>query len=149
MRIYVLNSLSSLQPIWIPTFWKIALGKHIQLFTHPEVAPIVTLSDQWKVLELFHGPTLAFKDFALQLLGNFYEAQIERDGEAINYSRSDFGRYGCCCYFRIGWEKGRESIYSVSKWKISPLQERQMTCTGASNVYPIAIEGTFDDAKKP
>ena len=122
--------------------------KAYSTFTHPEVAPIVTLSDQWKVLELFHGPTLAFKDFALQLLGNFYEAQIERDGKPLTILGATSGDTGCCCYFRIGWEKGRESIYSVSKWKGFTSARATNDLHGASNVYPIAIEGTFDDAQK-
>ena len=52
-------------------------------FTHPDIAPIRSLSKNLKVMELFHGPTLAFKDFALQLLGNFYEAQISRTGKEL------------------------------------------------------------------
>ena len=52
-------------------------------FTNDQTAPLIDLGDHWKCLELFHGPTLAFKDFALQLLGNFYEAQIAREEKPL------------------------------------------------------------------
>ena len=122
--------------------------KAYSTFTHPEVAPIVTLSDQWKVLELFHGPTLAFKDFALQLLGNFYEAQIERDGKPLTILGATSGDTGAAAISGLVGKKGVKVFILYPNGKVSPLQERQMTCTGASNVYPIAIEGTFDDAQK-
>ena len=122
--------------------------KAYSTFTHPEIAPIVTLSDQWKVLELFHGPTLAFKDFALQLLGNFYEAQIERDGKPLTILGATSGDTGAAAISGLVGKKGVKVFILYPNGKVSPLQERQMTCTGASNVCPIAIEGTFDDAQK-
>ena len=83
-----------------------------------------------------------------QLLGNFYEAQIERDGKPLTILGATSGDTGAAAISGLVGKR-EESIYSVSKWKGFSLQERQMTCTGASNVYPIAIEGTFDDAQKP
>ena len=58
-----------------------AIDHSYSTFSHPQIAPIVELSGKCKVLELFHGPTLAFKDFALQLLGNLYEHQISSTGK--------------------------------------------------------------------
>ena len=55
--------------------------KSYSTFSHEEIAPVISLSENIKVLELFHGPTLAFKDFALQLLGNLYENQIQKTGK--------------------------------------------------------------------
>ena len=52
-------------------------------FSHREIAPIVSLNENLRILELFHGPTLAFKDFALQLLGNIYEEQIKKNGKPL------------------------------------------------------------------
>ena len=117
-------------------------------FSVSEVAPIVSLSDQWKVLELFHGPTLAFKDFALQLLGNLYEAQIEREGKPLTILGATSGDTGAAAISGLVGKKGVEVFILYPNGKVSPLQERQMTCTGASNVYPIAIQGTFDDAQR-
>lgn len=117
-------------------------------FSHPEIAPLVPISDHWSVLELFHGPTLAFKDFALQLLGNFYEAQIARDGKKLTILGATSGDTGAAAISGLVGKEGVEVFILYPNGKVSPLQEMQMTRTGAQNVYPIAIEGTFDDAQK-
>jgi threonine synthase len=117
-------------------------------FTHPEIAPIVELSSNCKVLELFHGPTLAFKDFALQLLGNLYELQISRSGQNLTILGATSGDTGAAAISGLLGKSGVTVFILYPNGKVSPLQERQMTCTGASNVYPLAIEGTFDDAQR-
>src|SRR5210317_1392480 len=71
-----------------------AIFKAYSNFSHSEIAPLVPLSENWQVLELFHGPTLAFKDFALQLLGNFYELQIKRTGIPLNILGATSGDTG-------------------------------------------------------
>jgi threonine synthase len=116
-------------------------------FTHPETAPIRSLSKNLKVMELFHGPTLAFKDFALQLLGNFYEAQISRTGKELTILGATSGDTGAAAISGLIGKKGLKVFILYPEGKVSPLQERQMTCTGAENVFPLAIEGTFDDAQ--
>ena len=116
-------------------------------FDHPEIAPIKQLSDERFVLELFHGPTLAFKDFALQLLGNFYEAQIERTGTPISILGATSGDTGAAAIHGLLGKKGVKTFILYPEGRISPLQERQMTCTGADNVFPLAIKGSFDDAQ--
>jgi threonine synthase len=117
-------------------------------YTHTEVAPLVPLSDSLSVLELFHGPTLAFKDFALQLLGNLYEAQIARTGKPINILGATSGDTGSAAIHGLLGKAGVRLFILYPEGRISPLQERQMTTTGASNVFPIAIDGTFDDAQR-
>ncbi len=117
-------------------------------FTHPEIAPIRTLSKNLKVLELFHGPTLAFKDFALQLLGNLYEAQIARTGKELTVLGATSGDTGAAAISGLIGKRGLKVFILYPEGKVSPLQERQMTCTGAENVYPISIQGTFDDAQR-
>ena len=117
-------------------------------FSHPEIAPLVRLNDRWQVLELFHGPTLAFKDFALQLLGNFYELQIKRTGKALCILGATSGDTGAAAISGLLGKSGVTVFILYPNGKVSPLQERQMTCTGADNVFPLAIEGTFDDAQK-
>ena len=116
-------------------------------FDDPAIAPIRKLSDELYVLELFHGPTLAFKDFALQLLGNFYEAQIARTGQPISVLGATSGDTGAAAIHGLLGKKGVKTFILYPDGRISPLQERQMTCTGADNVFPLAIKGSFDDAQ--
>ena len=116
-------------------------------FGHPETAPLVELSDHCKVLELFHGPTLAFKDFALQLLGNLYEIQIARTGRNLTILGATSGDTGAAAISGLLGKRGVTVFILYPDGKVSPLQERQMTCTEAENVFPIAIKGTFDDAQ--
>jgi threonine synthase len=116
-------------------------------FDVPEIAPLVKLDDKTYVLELFHGPTLAFKDFALQLLGGLYEEQIKRTGRPINVLGATSGDTGAAAIHGLLGREGVNIFILYPDGRVSPLQERQMTCTGAANVYPLAIPGTFDDAQ--
>ncbi|MGC9451033.1 MAG: threonine synthase [Oceanipulchritudo sp.] len=116
-------------------------------FDDPGIAPLVELRPDLFILELFHGPTLAFKDFALQLLGNFYEAQIERTGRPITVLGATSGDTGAAAIHGLLGKKGVRIFILYPSGGISPLQERQMTCTGADNVFAIGIRGTFDDAQ--
>jgi threonine synthase len=116
-------------------------------FTDPQTAPLVTLEAGLHVLELFHGPTLAFKDFALQLLGNLYEAQIRRTGVPINVLGATSGDTGAAAIHGLLGKEGVNIFILYPNGGVSPLQERQMTCSGAANVYPLRISGTFDDAQ--
>lgn len=117
-------------------------------FSHPEIAPVLSLNSNLKVLELFHGPTLAFKDFALQFLGNLYEEQIRKSGKNLTIIGATSGDTGAAAISGLLGKKGVRVFILYPNGKISPLQERQMTCTGADNIFPLAIEGTFDDAQK-
>ncbi|WP_269526045.1 threonine synthase [Coraliomargarita parva] len=116
-------------------------------FDDPEIAPIRKLDETHYVLELFHGPTLAFKDFALQLLGNLYEAQIARTGRPISVLGATSGDTGAAAIHGLLGKTGVTTFILYPDGRISPLQERQMTCTGADNVFPLAIQGSFDDAQ--
>jgi threonine synthase len=116
-------------------------------FDVPEIAPLVKLDEATYVLELFHGPTLAFKDFALQLLGGLYEEQIKRTGKPINVLGATSGDTGAAAIHGLLGRKGVRIFIMYPDGRVSPLQERQMTCTGADNVYPLAIPGSFDDAQ--
>ncbi len=118
-----------------------------QCFTHPKTAPLVGLSDDLYVLELFHGPTLAFKDFALQLVGNLYEEQIRGSGEHINVLGATSGDTGSAAIHGLLGKDGVNIFILYPDGRVSPLQERQMTTTGADNVFPLAITGSFDDAQ--
>lgn len=116
-------------------------------FSHPEIAPLKWLGEDLALLELFHGPTLAFKDFALQLLGNLYEAQILRSGKPITVLGATSGDTGAAAIHGLLGKEGVEIFILYPKGGVSALQERQMACTGAGNVHAVAIDGTFDDAQ--
>ena len=116
-------------------------------FDDPAIAPIKKLNENLLVLELFHGPTLAFKDFALQFLGNLYEYQIKETGQNISVLGATSGDTGAAAIHGLLGKKGVTSFILYPDGRIAPLQERQMTCTEASNVFPLAIEGSFDDAQ--
>jgi threonine synthase len=112
-------------------------------FDHPEIAPLRPLAKNLYVLELFHGPTLAFKDFALQVLGNLYAHQCQTRRETINVLGATSGDTGAAAIGRPG-----TAIFILyPDGRVSPLQERQMACTGADNVFALAVDGTFDDAQ--
>ena len=117
-------------------------------FDHPEIAPLQKLDDKTFILELFHGPTLAFKDFALQWLGRLYGAQIERTGEPLTILGATSGDTGAAAIHGLLGQQGVRMFILYPHGRISPLQERQMACTGADNVFPLAIEGAFDDAQR-
>lgn len=110
-------------------------------------APLQQLADNLFVLELFHGPSLSFKDFGLQLIGNLFEEQIERTGIPINVLGATSGDTGSAAIHGLAGKKGVNVFILYPKGRISELQERQMTCTGADNIFPIPIDGTFDDAQ--
>ena len=117
-------------------------------FPQPDVAPLRRLDERLYVLELFHGPTLAFKDFALQLLGNLYAHQGAVSGRSLNALGATSGDTGAAAIHGL-LGKPRTAIFILyPDGRISPLQERQMACTGAANVHALAIDGSFDDAQR-
>ena len=116
-------------------------------FGHAAVAPLAQLGPNHWLLELFHGPTLAFKDFALQVLGRLYDHVLERNNARVTIVGATSGDTGSAAIEAI---KGREraSIFILHPaGRISEVQRRQMTTVGAGNVHNIAIEGTFDDCQ--
>jgi threonine synthase len=116
-------------------------------FDRPDVAPLVQLSPDIHVLELFHGPTLAFKDFALQVLGNLYARQCRLRNETINVLGATSGDTGAAAIHGLMGRKGTAIFILYPDGRVSPLQERQMACTGAANVHAMAVDGSFDDAQ--
>jgi threonine synthase len=123
------------------------ITKSYTTFSHPEIAPLKQLGEKLHVLELFHGPTLAFKDFALQLLGNLYEHQCRTRGETINVLGATSGDTGSAAIHGLLGKPGTAIFILYPDGRTSPLQERQMACTGAANVFALAIDGSFDDAQ--
>jgi threonine synthase len=123
------------------------VGRSYSRFDRPEVAPLRRLSENLHVLELFHGPTLAFKDVALQLLGNLYGRQCALKGETINVLGATSGDTGAAAIHGLMGRPGVAIFILYPDGRVSPLQERQMACTGASNVHALAVSGSFDDTQ--
>ena len=115
-------------------------------FSHPEVAPVIEAGDV-HILELFHGPTLAFKDIALQFLGNLFEYQLKESGNRMNILGATSGDTGSAAIYGV---RGKESINIFilhPHKKVSRIQELQMTTVTDPNVFNIAVRGTFDDGQ--
>ena len=116
-------------------------------FGHRVVAPLAQLGPNHWLLELFHGPTLAFKDIALQVLGRLYDHFLERHDTRTTIVGATSGDTGSAA---IEAFKGREraSIFILHPaGRVSEVQRRQMTTIDAGNVHNIAVEGTFDDCQ--
>jgi len=123
------------------------VNKSYTRFDHDDIAPLRHLGGHTWVLELFHGPTLAFKDFALQLLGNLYEHQCAVRSESLTVLGATSGDTGAAAIHGL-LDRARAKIFILyPDGRVSPLQERQMACTGADNVFALAVDGTFDDAQ--
>ena len=123
------------------------VARSYRAFAPAAVAPLERLGEDLFVLELFHGPTLAFKDFALQLLGNLYEHQCRVRGETLNVLGATSGDTGAAAIHGLLGKPGVALFILYPDGRIAPLQERQMACTGAANVFALAVDGTFDDAQ--
>ena len=110
---------------------------------------VVKISDigNLKVLELFHGPTLAFKDIAMQLIGNFYQFHLEKAEKKINIIVATSGDTGAAAIDALKGKSNLNVFVLHPHNKISPVQRRLMTIHEESNVYNIAIEGNFDDCQ--
>ncbi|MEM9481463.1 MAG: threonine synthase, partial [Verrucomicrobiota bacterium] len=97
----------------------------------PDAAPLKQLDERLFVLELFHGPTLAFKDFGLQIVGSLFADQIKRTSKPINVLGATSGDTGSAAIHGLANQPAVNAFILYPKGRISPLQERQMTCTGA------------------
>ncbi len=115
-------------------------------FDHEEVVPFVELGDV-QVLELFHGPTLAFKDIALQLLGELFEHILSLRGEHLNILGATSGDTGSAAIAGVRGLSDIDIFIMYPKGRVSELQELQMTTVLDDNVHCLAIEGSFDDCQ--
>jgi len=116
-------------------------------FSHPEVTPVVK-QDGLYILELFHGPTLAFKDIALQLLGNLFEYLLNERQDKMNIIGATSGDTGSAAIYGVRGKQNIRIFILHPHGKVSPIQELQMTTVTDANVFNIAIEGTFDDGQR-
>ncbi len=100
-----------------------------------------------KVLELFHGPTLAFKDIAMQLIGNFYEHHLNFEQKKINIVVATSGDTGAAAIDALKGKKNLNVFVLHPNNRISPVQRKLMTTSESNNVFNIAIQGNFDDCQ--
>ena len=116
-------------------------------FAHPAVVPLVQLDERHFVHELFHGPTLAFKDVALQLVGRLFDEVLRSKGQRVTIVGATSGDTGSAA---IDGVKGCENVDIVILYpdgRTSEVQRRQMTTVDSPNVRVVAVDGTFDDCQ--
>jgi threonine synthase len=116
-------------------------------FRHPAVAPLVQVGPNDWILELFHGPTLAFKDVAMQALARFMDRALERRGGAVTIVTATSGDTGGAAVEAFRGRRSIDVFVLYPHGRISDVQRRQMTTAPEANVHAIAIEGTFDDCQ--
>jgi len=117
-------------------------------FETPEVAPLKPLGDSGlHLLELFHGPTLAFKDVALQLLGRMLDQTLTAKGQHATIVGATSGDTGSAAIEAVRDRKTIDIFMLFPKGRVSEVQRRQMTTVSAPNVHNIAVQGTFDDCQ--
>ena len=116
-------------------------------FDHPDVVPLVDLGD-FQLLELFHGPTLSFKDVALQVLGRLFEHLLGQRGGHLNLLGATSGDTGSAAIHGVRGRAGIHMFMLYPHGRVSPLQELQMTTVPDANVHCLAIDGSFDDCQR-
>ena len=116
-------------------------------FSHPDVIPISTLADGIELVELFHGPTLAFKDVAMQLLGRLFDFELGRQGRRVTIVGATSGDTGSAAIEAFRDRSNVDIVILHPHGRTSDVQRRQMTTVAAPNVFNVAVEGTFDDCQ--
>ena len=122
-------------------------GASSDVFNHPDITPLVQLGDHEWLLELFHGPTLAFKDVALQLIGRLFDHVLEQRGGRVTIIGATSGDTGSAAIEACRDRDNLDIFMLHPKGRVSEVQRRQMTTVMSDNVHNIAIEGTFDDCQ--
>ena len=122
------------------------IQKSYSVFRKEEVVSFVKIGNI-NILELFHGPTLAFKDIAMQLLGNFYEYYLKKNSKKINVIVATSGDTGAAAIDAIKGKKNMNIFVLHPHNRISIVQRKLMSTIKDNNVFNIAIEGNFDDCQ--
>jgi threonine synthase len=116
-------------------------------FRHPAVTPLVQTGPSDWILELFHGPTLAFKDVAMQLLARLMDHVLAERGERATIVGATSGDTGGAAIEAFRGRANTDIFILFPKGRVSPVQQRQMTTAADANVHALAIEGNFDDCQ--
>ena len=116
-------------------------------FDAPQIAPLVEIGEGRYLLELFHGPTLAFKDIALQVLGQLFSRALAKRGGRATIVAATSGDTGSAAIAALGGLPNIDVFVMHPKGRVSDVQRLQMTTSKHANVHNIALEGSFDDAQ--
>jgi threonine synthase len=116
-------------------------------FGHAARAPLVQLDSNHFLLELFHGPTLAFKDFAMQLIGQMFQAALTRSGDRVTIVGATSGDTGSAAIEAFRGLKAVDVFIIYPHGRVSEVQRRQMTTPTEANVHALAVDGDFDDCQ--
>jgi threonine synthase len=117
------------------------------IFGTPQITPLKPLDDGLFLQALSNGPTLAFKDMAMQLLGNLFEYELARRGEELNILGATSGDTGSAAEYAMRGKKGVRVFMLSPHGRMSPFQQAQMFSLQDANIHNIAIEGVFDDCQ--
>lgn len=124
-----------------------AAEKAAASFSHPAVTPLKQIGDGLWLLELFHGPTMAFKDCAMQLMARLTQSALERSGERLLLITATSGDTGAAAVNAFAGADHIDIVVLHPKGRVSPVQRRQMTTVDAQNVLNLAVRGDFDDCQ--
>jgi threonine synthase len=127
--------------------FKEIIAKAYATFGHDARAPLVQLDSNHYLLELFHGPTLAFKDFAMQLIGQLFQAALGRSGERVTIVGATSGDTGSAAIEAFKGLDAVDVFILYPHGRVSEVQRRQMTTPSESNVHALALDGHFDDCQ--
>lgn len=127
--------------------WGVLLENAYRRFESPEVTPLVDIGNDHFLLELFHGPTLAFKDIAMQVLGDLFEYELKRRATSVTVIGATSGDTGAAAVQALADRQGIELFMLFPDGGISEAQRRQMTTCQAANVHNLAVDGSFDDCQ--
>jgi len=116
-------------------------------FEHAARAPLKQLGPGHFLLELFHGPTLAFKDFAMQIIGQMFQAALSRSGDRITIVGATSGDTGSAAIEAFRGLPNVDVFILFPHGRVSEVQRRQMTTPAEDNVHAVAIDGDFDDCQ--
>ncbi|MEY4711089.1 MAG: putative threonine synthase [Pseudomonadota bacterium] len=117
------------------------------VFGSPQIVPLRKLEDGLYLQALSNGPTLAFKDMAMQLLGNLFEYELARRGEELNILGATSGDTGSAAEYAMKGKKGVRVFMTSPHGRMSPFQQAQMFSLQDANIHNLAIEGVFDDCQ--
>ena len=130
-----------------PEALRVMIDEAYATFRHPAVAPLVQSGANSFVLELFHGPTLAFKDVAMQLIARLMDHVLAKRGERATIVGATSGDTGGAAIDAFAGRDRTDIFILFPEGRVSPVQQRQMTTSLANNVHAVALKGNFDDCQ--